>query len=307
MSRNLKGNLLLILAALLWGISFVMQDKAGEVLPSPFAINGIRSWIGVLTLLPLVSMRGKKAGTGIFEKDKVRRRDLILAGVFCGIFMCIATNFQQFGMLTYPPEAATSGRSGFITTLYIVLVPLLGLVIGKRPTANVWLSVALATLGMFLLCVNGGGGGIYIGDIIVLVCAFAFALQIMCIDKFSDRVDGVKLSMVQLMVGGALSLVMMLIFEKPTSAQILAATPYMLYLGIFSCGVAYTLQIIGQQLSENPTVASVIMSLESVFAALSGMVFSGETLSPRELSGCAIIFAAIVFVQLPSRKSKNEA
>lgn len=307
MSRNLKGNLLLVLAALLWGISFVMQDKAGAVLPSPFAINGIRSWVGVLTLLPLVSMRGKKDGTGVFEKEKVRRRDLILAGLFCGIFMCIATNFQQFGMLTYPPEAATSGRAGFITTLYIVMVPLLGLVLGKRPTANIWLAVALATLGMFLLCVNGNGGGIYIGDVIVLVCALAFALQIMCIDKFSDRVDGVKLSMMQLIIGGGLSLVMMFIFEKPTMEQILAAVPYILYLGIFSCGIAYTLQIIGQQLSENPTVASIIMSLESVFAALSGMVFSGEILSPRELLGCAIMFAAIVFVQLPSRKTKNKA
>ncbi|MBR5542806.1 MAG: DMT family transporter [Oscillospiraceae bacterium] len=301
MKRNLKGNLLLVLAALLWGVSFVMQDKAGEVL-SPFAINGIRSYIGTLVLMPFIYMRGKTQGKPFFEKEKVRRRDLLLAGLSCGLFLTVATNFQQFGMNAYPPGAAVSGRSGFITTLYIVLVPMLSLFSGKRPTANVWLAVLLSVVGMFLLCFGGGFSGIYMGDIIVFACAFAFAFQIMSIDRFADRVDGVKLSAVQFLVAGTLSLILMFIFESPTLSDFLAAAPYVLYLGVFSCGIAYTFQIVGQQYSENPTVASIIMSLESVFAALAGAVLVGERLSLREIFGCAIMFVAIIAVELPARE-----
>ncbi len=304
MSKNLKGNLLLILAALIWGVSFVMQDHAAATL-SPFTINGIRSLIGTAALTPLILLLSKKSGRPVLEHTPKQRRDLVFAGILCGIALCIATNFQQFGIALYPEQAAASGRTGFITALYVVFVPVFGLFFKKQARLTVWIGVALATLGMFLLCL-GGSSGIYMGDIIVLCCAFAFTLQILCVDKFADRVDGVKLSAIQFFVCGILSLLLMAIFETPSSADILKALPYLLYLGVMSCGAGYTLQIIGQQYSKNPTVASILMSLESVFAAISGALLSGERLSARELLGCIIIFAAIVFAQLPPLKPKHK-
>ncbi len=294
-----------MLAAAIWGVSFVMQDKASVHL-SPFAINAIRSVIGALSLLPLVFLRAKKSGAPVLGKTKKELCTLILAGALCGGALCIATNLQQFGIALYPPEAASSGRSGFITALYVVLVPIFGIFLKKRASFTVWLAVLFAVIGMFFLCTSGASG-IYLGDIIVLICSFAFTAQILCIDHFGDCVDGIKLSLVQFSVCGVLSLILMLIFESPSAADILAAAPYILYLGIFSCGIAYTLQIVGQQYSKNPTVASILMSLESVFAAISGALLLGERLSLREILGCAIMFAAIILSQLPiSKKSNNE-
>ena len=303
MSKNLKGNLLLILAAMIWGVSFVMQDKAGEILPA-FSINGIRSLIGTASLMPLILFRAKKSGRPLFEKTKKERRDLILAGVLCGAALCFATNLQQFGIALYPEDAAASGRTGFITALYVVLVPVCGFFMKKKVSFAVWIGVALAALGMYLLCFGTSFGGVYLGDIIVLLCAFMFTTQILCIDHFGDRVDGIKLSALQFFVCGVLSLIMMFIFEVPSFTDVLKAAPYILYLGVMSCGIAYTLQIIGQQYSKNPTVASILMSLESVFAAISGAILVGEILSVRELIGCAVMFAAIIFSQLPSKKKE---
>lgn len=304
LSRNFKGNALLILAALLWGVSFVMQDKAGEVL-SPFAINGIRSVIGSFFLIPIIIFFSKRSGRPVFEETVKQRKDLLVSGVLCGAFLCIATNFQQFGIILYPEEAAASGRSGFITALYVVLVPVFGIFMKKKVGITVWIGVFLAVIGMCLLCLSNGIGSVYLGDLIVLCCALAFTMQIICIDKFADRVDGVKLSSLQFLVCGLLSLILMLIFEEPTIAQVKESLPYILYLGIVSCGIAYTLQIVGQQYSKNPTVASILMSLESVFAAISGAILIGERFTLRETLGCAIMFAAIVFAQLPQHNKKN--
>lgn len=303
MSRNLKGNIILVLAALIWGVSFVMQDLAGESL-SPFAINGIRSIIGSVILFPVVFVLSKKSGRPLLEKTKKERIDLIICSLLCGTFLCIATNFQQFGIMLYPQNAAASGRTGFITALYVIIVPVFSLFFKKKIGLNVWIAVILSIIGMFFLCFSSSSGGIYIGDIVVICCAFAFSFQIICIDKYSSRVDGVKLSMLQFFVCGVLSLILMFVFEKPQSENIISALPYILYLGIMSCGVAYTFQIVGQQLSKNPTVASIIMSLESVFAALSGALLTNERLSYREMIGCVIMFIAIVFSQLP-KKTKN--
>ena len=300
--KNLKGSLLLILAAFIWGISFVMQDLAALYL-SPFTINGVRSIIGFLALSILVLFMSKKTGRPIIEKTKKQRKDLIVSGTLCGICLCIATNFQQFGIESYPSDAAASGRSGFITALYVVIVPIIYVLFKKRITLNVWIAVIFATIGMFLLCF-GGSGGLYIGDLIVFFCTIAFSFQLICIDAYIDRVDGVKLSAVQFLVCGILSLILMLIFEKPSAQGLISALPYILYLGIFSCGVAYTLQILGQQLCKNPTVAAIIMSMESVFAALAGVVLIGESFSFRETLGCIIMFAAIILSQLPT---KNKA
>ncbi|MBE6788430.1 MAG: DMT family transporter [Ruminococcaceae bacterium] len=306
MSRNLKGNLLLVLAAFVWGISFVMQDLAALHL-SPFSINGIRSLIGTAALTPLIMVMSKKSGRPILEKTPKERCDLLVCSLLCGIFLCIATNFQQFGIALYPDGAAASGRTGFITALYVVIVPIISIFFKKRASLSVWLAVVLATVGMCLLCLGSGAGEIYIGDAVVLCCAFAFALQILCIDKYADRVDGVKLSALQFFICGVLSLVLMFIFEKPSTDQILKAMPYLLYLGVMSCGAGYTLQIIGQQYSKNPTVASILMSLESVFAALAGVVLVGERFTIRETLGCIIMFAAIILSQLPSHKKSEEA
>ena len=297
---------MLVLAAFFWGISFVMQDKAAFYL-SPFAINGIRSLIGTLSLMPLILLRSRKSGVPVLENTPEKRKALIISGVLCGVFLCIATNFQQFGIALYPDDAAASGRSGFITALYVVLVPLFSLFSKKKPPFTVWLGVVFAAVGMALLCLGGGESGLYIGDLVVLCCAFAFTLQILCIDKYSDTVDGVKLSALQFLVCGILSLVLMFIFEAPQIENIIKAAPYILYLGVMSCGVAYTLQIIGQQYSKNPTVASILMSLESVFAALAGVVLVGESFTLRETFGCIIMFAAIVLSQLPAPKSHKKA
>ncbi len=296
---------MLVLAALVWGVSFVMQDMAATVL-SPFAINGIRSLIGSAVLFPVVLIMSKKSGRPLLEKTRIDRKNLAICAVLCGVFLCIATNFQQFGIAMYPPEAAASGRTGFITALYVVLVPLVNVFRKKSAAINIWLGVALAVVGMCLLCFSGGVSGVYLGDIVVLFCAFAFTMQIICIDSYADRVDGVKLSMLQFFVCGVLSLVLMFVFEDVTIQNVLDATPYILYLGIMSCGLAYTLQIVGQQYSKNPTVASILMSLESVFAALSGAIITGERLLNREIIGCIIMFAAIVLAQLPEIKIKGK-
>lgn len=298
---------MLVVAAMVWGVSFVMQDLATEIL-STFAINGIRSLVGALMLFLLALVMSKKSGRPLLEKTKKQRIDLILSGVLCGICLCIATNFQQFGIGAYPAEAAASGRTGFLTALYVILVPVFGLFLKKKLNLSVWIGVLLALVGMALLCFSDGFSGIYVGDIFVVCCAIAFALQIMCVDKYADRVDGVKLSMIQFLVCGVLSLVLMFIFEDVKGENVIKALPYILYLGIMSCGVGYTFQIIGQQYSKNPTVASILMSLESVFAAISGAIIVGERMSAREIIGCLVMFAAIVFAQLPSfslRKSQK--
>ena len=306
MTGNIKGNIYLVLAALIWGVSFVAQDRAAMHLET-FTINSIRSIIGTLTLLPLILIRAKKSGVPVFEKAKKARVDLIVSGVLCGCLLAVATNLQQFGISLYPSSAAAAGRSGFITALYVILVPLCGLFMHKKIGITVWSSVVFATVGMFLLCFSSGVSEIYIGDIVILICAFAFCFQILCVDKYAERVDGVKLSALQFFVCGIISLILMLIFDTPTLKGIYAAALPVLYIGVMSCGVAYTLQIIGQQHSQNPTVASILMSLESVFAALGGVVLSGERFTSRELIGCIIMFAAIILSQLPSPRLSKKA
>ena len=303
MSKNLKGNAILLIAAIIWGLAFVAQDAAARTVP-PFTINAIRSFIGCIVLIPVCAYLSKKKGEKHVFKNKNDRKNLLRAGLICGVMLTVSVNLQQFGIGMYPPEAAASARSGFLTAMYVVLVPVFGLLFKKRIKINVWLAVGISVIGLYLLCLSGGLGSIYGGDIIVLGCAFAFALQIIAVDYYVDRVDGVKLSCMQFFVVGVLSTVLMLIFEKPTLSGILAAGWYLLYVGIMSSGVAYTLQIIGQQLSQNPTVASIIMSLESVFAALGGLLV-GEILTLREIGGCVLMFAAIILSQLKFRKGVN--
>lgn len=301
--RKLFANLALLTAALVWGVAFVQQEQAAQYVGT-FTVNALRSFVAVIALIPLILITSKKSGRPILERTKADRKLLITAGVLCGTFLCISSNIQQFGISLYPSDAAISARSGFLTALYVIFVPILGLFFKRKVGLNVWLSALVAILGLYLLCGSSGISGIYLGDIVVLCCAVSFSFQILCVDHFISRVDAVKLATLQFLTCGVLSLVLMVVFERPSLESIMQASRYILYLGIMSSGVGYTLQIIGQKYSDNPTVASIIMSLESVFAALGGWVLLNKALAPVEIIGCVVVFAAIVLAQLPTKKEK---
>lgn len=288
---SLRSSLLLFLTAVIWGVAFVAQS-AGMEYVGPFTFNAVRSVIGGIVLIPCIFIlnRGKQNR----QPSRQGRRDLIRGGICCGIFLAAASSFQQFGI-----QHTSVGKAGFITALYILLVPLLGLLFGKRVSRRVWIAVAIAVLGMYLLCVNEGFS-IAFGDLLVMVCALLFAVHILVVDYFSPRADGVQLSCIQFFTCGLICAVGMFLFEKPSFQQILTAWMPVLYAGVMSCGVAYTFQIIGQR-DTDPTVASLILSLESVVSVLAGWLLLHQALSLRELGGCALVFCAIVLAQLPEK------
>ena len=290
----------LLLAAMIWGVAFVAQDKASETLGS-FTINASRSLIASAVLVPLALVLRKKQGKPYFEPTKTDRSNLIKAGLLCGLFLCISVNLQQFAISMYPPEAAVSGRAGFITALYIVFVPIFGLFLKKKPSLMIVIAVLLATVGLYFLCLSGGIDALYTGDILMTMCGMSFAVQILCVDHYIDRVDPIKLSSLQFFVCGILSSILMLIFEGFDYEALLNSWAPILYLAVLSSGVGYTLQIVGQKYSDSPTVSSILMSMESVFAALGGAIIASEQLKGREILGCAIMFAAIIIAQIPKR------
>ena len=222
----------------------------------------------------------------------------ITGGILCGIFLCLASNFQQFGI-----KYTTVGKAGFITACYIVIVPVLGLFLKQKCGPFIWAAVVMAVIGLYLLCIKDGFS-IGTGDILVMICALLFSIHILVIDHFSPMVDGVKMSCIQFLVCGILSGIPALLLEKPAVSAILAAWQPILYAGILSCGVAYTLQIIGQK-NMNPTVASLILSLESCISVLAGWLILKQQLSLREFAGCAVMFAAIILAQLPQKKESS--
>ena len=291
--RKLVSSLMLIVAALIWGTAFVAQRKGMEY-AGPLAFNGVRTLIGSLVLLPVALIFRPSAPTNL--------RKTLLAGLLCGLCLFMATNLQQIGL-----TSTEAGKAGFITTFYIILVPVLGLFLRKKTGAVTWLAVAVALVGLFFLCVKPGGVRIAPGDLLVLGCAFFFAVQILVIDFFVQEVDGVLLSCVQFAVDGVLSLAAAFLFEKPDFPALFRGWIPLLYTGILSCGVAYTLQILGQK-NLHPTVASLLMSLESAFAVLGGWLILHERLTRRELLGCALMLAAVLLVQLaPAKKEKPPA
>ena len=292
------GILILLFTSIIWGLAFVAQDQVADSI-EPFTLNCIRCLIGAFVLLPVLLIKNKIQNRPVLEKDKSKRKKLIIASVLCGVSLCIGMNFQQFGIAFYPNDAAVSGRSGFITALYVVLVPILSLLLKKKLGINTIISVVLATIGLYLLCFSKGLDHVYLGDIIVLISALGFALQILFVDKYVGEIEGVKLSLLQFVVCGVLSGILMFIFEKPSINKIIEVILPILYLGGISSGIGYTLQIIGQKFSNNPTLDSIIMSLESVFAVLGGAIILNEHLSNNELIGCIIMFLAIIISQLP--------
>ncbi len=293
--RALRGNLLLLLTAVIWGVAFVAQKSGGAGLGA-FTIIGLRSLIGaagLAAMLPLLD----KLGFSRKSTSPAQRKTLLLGGLLCGLAMFAATNLQQFGLIE-----ASEGKAAFVTALYIVLVPILGLFTRRPATLFNWLGVGLAAIGLYLLCAMGEDG-FGVSDLLLLACALLFSVQIMLVDRFSPQVDGVRLSCLQFLVVGILNLPLMFLFETPTVAGIQDHLGELLYLGLLSSGVAYTLQIIAQK-DTSPVAASLLMSLESVFGALAGWLIAGHAMGGYEILGCVLMFAAIVLAQLPTLKKK---
>ena len=295
---QMKNSLLLLLTAFIWGVAFVAQSVGGEAVGC-FTFNGVRSLIGAAVLIPVIyfldAQKKKELGEEKFLEQRGDKKTLLLGGICCGVMLCIASNFQQFGI-----SFTTVGKAGFITAMYILIVPILGLFMKKRVGAKVWLGVVLATVGLYMLCMTSESFSLSKGDFLVLICAGFFSLHILIIDYFSPKVDGVRMSCIQFFVCGVISTAIAFVFENPSFSAILSGWLPILYAGVLSCGVAYTLQIVGQK-NMDPTVASLILSLESVFSVLAGWVILHETLSMRELFGCVLMFLAIILAQLPEK------
>lgn len=294
MRGQLKGNALLMTTAIIWGTAFVAQ-KAGMDQLGPIAFNGIRTLIGAVALIPVILIINKSKK----EKEPVSKT-LILGGIFCGLALCAAGNVQQIGLYY-----TSVSHTGFITALYVVIVPLMGIFLKKKVTPIMWCCVAAAAVGLYLLSIPPEGfGSVNKGDIIILICAFCFAIHILVIDHFSPKVDGVKLSCIQFFVAGAVSQIIMPFVDPalghalPTMATMTGSWFTLLYAGVMSCGVAYTLQVVGQKYTD-PGIAAMILCLESVFAVIAGMIILGEVMQLREILGCLIMFAAIVVANLP--------
>ena len=285
----------LLLTAFIWGVAFVAQSVGMDYI-GPFTFNCVRSVIGGIVLIPLILFLRKKDQIRKTEEEKrIYRKNTIAGGICCGFFLAVASSFQQFGIMH-----TTVGKAGFITALYIVIVPILGVFMKKKVAPIVWGSSVIAMIGFYMLSISGRVS-INKGDMLVLFCAVLFSLHILVIDYFSPKGDSVAISCIQFFTSGIICGVCMLLFENPQIADILAAYVPVLYAGVMSCGVAYTLQIVGQK-NMDPTVASLILSLESVFSALAGWLLLGQKLSTKELIGCGLVFAAVLLAQLPQKR-----
>lgn len=290
-----KNAFMLFLTAFIWGTAFVAQSVGMEYL-GPFGFNGIRSLIGGIALLPCICILDK-----INQKQKKEagnRKTLAAGGICCGLALFAASSMQQIGL-----QYTTAGKAGFVTAFYIVLVPVLGIFLGKKTGWKIWTAVALALVGLYFLCITETFE-IGKGDVYVFAGALLFTVHILVIDYFAPRTDAVKMSCIQFFVAGILSLFPMTFLETTTVKGVMMSWGPLLYAGVLSCGVAYTLQIVGQK-NMNPTIASLILSLESCISVLAGWVVLGEKLSPREGLGCILMFAAIILAQIPEKTGKS--
>lgn len=292
--KTARNSFLLFLTACIWGMAFVSQSKGMEYM-HPFTFNGVRSLIGALVLVLYLLAAGKLSG----KMGAIDWKLHIKAGVLCGLALTVASTLQQFGI-----KYTTVGKAGFITTLYIIFVPIAGIFFGRKVSVSVWVSAGLAAVGMYLLCMTESFS-LNSGDLMVFACAIVFTAHIMIIDHFSEKTDGVIVSCIQFTICGLVCGVCALIWEQPQLSHIKEGMGALLYAGVLSCGVAYTLQIVGQR-GVNPTVAALILSLESVVAAIAGwaaykagFLKTDQTLTPRQIAGCVIVFLAVVLVQLP--------
>lgn len=298
--KNLPGKnlFLLFLTAFIWGTAFVAQAVGMDHI-GPFTFNMARSFVGGVALIPVCLIFSRLKSPEQRQAERKNRRTLLLGGLCCGAALGVASTLQQVGI-----QYTTVGKAGFITALYIVIVPILGLFLRKKVGGKLWVSVVIAVFGLYLLCMSGSLT-LQKGDLLVLLCAVGFSVHIMVIDYFSPKVDGVQMSCIQFFVAGILSAVGMLAAEGVPSPHALAVSWIpILYTGALSSGVGYTLQIIGQK-GVNPTIASLVLSLESVISVLAGWVILKQSLSPREALGCVLMFCAIILAQLPERKKRQ--
>lgn len=296
--KTLQGMLLLFIATWAWGVAFVAQ-RVGTGYMNAFAFNCIRNFIGAAVLVPFIMVRNRKglSDTSSSEcSNKLSPKTLLLGGIVCGAALCISANFQQLGI-----EYSTVGKSAFITTLYIVFVPILGIFLKKKVPFRTWIGVMLALVGLYLLCMKNEIFVLGIGDIYLLLCAFFYSIQILLVDYFVQKTDAIKLSALQFFFCGVFSGIGMIFTEIPSWSNILGSAIPLLYAGAVSTGIGFTFQVIGQK-HVPATIASLIMSLESVIAALAGWVLLHEILSMKEMFGCGLVFVAIIITQLPLEK-----
>jgi len=307
--KQIRNSFLLVLAAFIWGIAFVAQTEGGNAI-GPYSFNGLRSILGSACLVPVILCMDKFRPSPKRPVTKEQKKRTWIAGISCGIVLCLATNLQQVGLYL----GTSAGKAGFLTACYILIVPILGIFLKRKCGINIWIAVVMALFGLYLLCMQGSMT-VQFSDLLVLCCALCFSVQIMLVDHFIPTVDGVRLSCIQFLTCGVIGTIIMLFTEmKPFQGGLSSwLVPFglstvwiaILYAGIMSSGVAYTLQILGQD-EVNPTIASLLMSLESVFALLAGAVILGERMSTKEIVGCLLMFAAIILAQIPvGRKHKD--
>jgi len=297
MKQKIRGSLLLILATIIWGSAFVSQSIGMDHI-GPFAFQAVRCAMAVIALLPVTAVadRFKKDGKSFWKRWTDKK--LWKAGILCGIPLFLACNLQQVGLVD-----VDAGKSGFLTAMYIVIVPVIGIFLKKKPTIMVPISVALAVTGLyFLSCV--GTTSIGLGDLLLIGCALMFAVQITLVDQLAQDMDALRLNTIQALVCAVLSAVIMLFTENPTLSGISACLIPLIHTGVFSMGIGYYLQIVGQQ-SLDSTPATLIMSMESVFAALFGVLLLQETMTGWEILGSLLIFIAVILSQLPVPQKAN--
>ena len=314
-THKIRDTIFLFLTAMIWGAAFVAQSVSMDYI-GPFTFICLRSVIGGLFLIPVImvidNIRKKRRSESVktasdnginsfqkmqAEEEKLswKNKRLLESGIVCGIFLFLANCFQQTGI-----QYTTVGKAGFITTLYIIIVPFMGLFLKKKIGINIWISAVIAAVGMYFLCITESFS-IGAGDRLVLMCSVVFSVHILVIDHFSPKADGVVISCVQFFTAGVIASVLMLLFEHPSVSAVIAAAAPILYAGVMSCGIGYTLQVVAQN-GVDPTVASLLLSLESVFSVLAGWMLLGQKLSGRELFGCVLVFAAVLLVQIPTEK-----
>ena len=284
-----------ILAAFIWGTAFVAQDMCADAIGA-FTFNATRYFVAVLALLVVILISdGVKKDKPVLtaEEKKAANKNLWIGGLCCGAALAIASNFQQAGLVA----GTDAGKAGFITALYVVLVPVFGLFFKRKVSLPTWIAVILSVIALYLLCIKGSFR-LAAGDLLVLVCAVCFAVHILVIDHFGATCDGVKLSCVQFLFAALWSGVCIPFFEHVDAAALLSCALPLLYVGVFSCGVGYTLQILAQK-DSNPTVVTILLSLESVFAVIAGAIILHQSMTPREYLGCVLMFLAVILAQVP--------
>jgi len=303
MNKKLKSTTFLMLTAIIWGTAFVAQ-REGMSSIGPFMFSALRMYLGTLTLLPIIyvtTLHSRSAGKAFLPDEALKKaesRTLLQGGIWCGVIIFFAANFQQVGLVS-----TSAGKTAFITTLYILLVPLIGIFLKRKLSHNIWIGVAMGTLGLYFLCITESFA-VAFGDLVVLIGAFFWAFHILCMDYYAPKVMVTKLIAIQFFISGTLSLAVSLFTEPILLQSILNAGPTIIYTGIMSSGLAFALQGLGQK-DANPTTASIILSTEALFGAVAGYLFLAEVFTQREFIGCVLMFSAVIIAQLPTKAERQ--